>query len=103
MRRLSCFVALLASVAPVAVAQAQGQGANIEGRFQEPTEERRIEAEDDRVEVAAVDAAPEADATIVGTADRLLAFVLGRAPLEHLQVRGDRDHAAAFLEAFPGP
>ena len=63
----------------------------------------RIHAAGAEVEVEVVEAAPDVDAAITGPAGRLLAFILGRAPLDTLQVRGNLDHAAAFLKAFPAP
>lgn len=55
------------------------------------------------VEVAESSTGVDADATIVGTADRLLAFILGRGSLGDLEVRGDPALARLFLDAFPAP
>lgn len=63
----------------------------------------RITANGARVEVEAVSAIPRVDATIAATSSELLAFILGRAPLDALQVRGDHAHATSFLKAFPAP
>jgi hypothetical protein len=63
----------------------------------------RIDAHGAQVEVDVVETTPQADATIVGSARQLLAYILGRLPIDWLQVRGDRDHAATFLKAFPAP
>lgn len=63
----------------------------------------RVIASGAHVEVDAVAATPQVDATIAGTSSELLAFILGRAPLDALQVRGDHTHAASFLKAFPAP
>ncbi len=63
----------------------------------------RVTARGADVKVDAVSATPKVDATIAGTAAELLAFILGRAPLDALEVRGDQTHAANFLEAFPAP
>jgi uncharacterized protein (TIGR03083 family) len=63
----------------------------------------RINAHGAHVEVDAVSATPQVDATIATTSTELLAFILGRAPLDALQVRGDHTHAASFLKAVPAP
>lgn len=44
-----------------------------------------------------------ADATIRGSKREILRFVLGRLPLNALDVSGDEHVAAAFRRAFPGP
>lgn len=62
-----------------------------------------IEASGDRVDVQEHTSVPSVDATIVGTGELLLRFILGRAPLSTLEVRGDQRLAAAFLDAFPAP
>ena len=46
----------------------------------------RIHAHGPHVQVEAVEATPDADATIAGTARQLLAFILGRTPLDDLKV-----------------
>ncbi len=63
----------------------------------------RVNARGALVEVEAVSATPQVDATIAGTSSELLAFILGRTTLDALQVRGDQTHAASFLTAFPAP
>ncbi len=63
----------------------------------------RITATATHVDVEPAPATSRADATIAGTAAGLLAFILGRATLDDLQIRGDRTHAARFLQAFPAP
>lgn len=62
-----------------------------------------IESRGGRVEVSESLTAPPADAAFVGTGDQLLRFILGRAPLSGLEVRGDEHHAASFLAVFPAP
>lgn len=62
-----------------------------------------IRAQGDTVEVHESTTDPLADTAIVGTGRQLLAFILGRAPLNSLQIRGDQNLAASFLTAFPGP
>lgn len=62
-----------------------------------------VRAQGSKVEVSAPENGADADATISGTARQLLAFILGREPLDKLTVGGDVAVAHSFLAAFPAP
>ncbi|MGF1600094.1 MAG: maleylpyruvate isomerase family mycothiol-dependent enzyme [Acidimicrobiales bacterium] len=62
-----------------------------------------VRAQCSKVEVSATENGADADATISGTARQLLAFILGREPLDKLTVGGDIAVAHSFLAAFPAP
>ena len=60
----------------------------------------RVTARGDVVEFSGTD---RADVVLSGSARDLVAFLLGRANVEMLAVRGDVRRAAMFKRAFPGP
>lgn len=62
-----------------------------------------VEARGADVEVTSGETEAGADVVIAGTAQQLLAFILGREKLTGMDVRGKFDLAHAFLEAFPAP
>jgi maleylpyruvate isomerase len=62
-----------------------------------------IESSGSRAHSSAAGPAVPADAVLSGRAVDLLAFLLGRMALSHLEVTGDTHLAGAFKRAFPGP
>lgn len=62
-----------------------------------------VEASGPEVRTAPVDPPATAAASLTGAGAELLAFLLGRLPVDSLDTTGDARLAAAFKRAFPGP